>query len=238
MNIGRVLIVKNVTREGPGIVKTVLEEHNVAYDVVNLDAGAEFPNVSTYSALVVLGGPDSANDKTAKMSRELDAVTRAINAGIPYLGICLGLQVLVKAAGGSVVQNPVKEVGFFGPNLSPFQVELNSDGQQDPLFAGLPNVLRVFQLHGETVELTSSMQLLGTGQFCRNQIVRVGTNAYGLQCHFEFTPAMLRTCAEQDPDLKPIGAATLLDQFEDIRTNYAAAGRRLFTNFLTLAGII
>jgi GMP synthase (glutamine-hydrolysing) len=238
MTTSRVLIVKNVTREGPGIPSSLLDQHEVGYDVVDLDKKEAFPDPTAYSALIVLGGPDSANDQTPKTQRELTRVGQALDAGIPYLGICLGLQVLVKAAGGKVVKSPVKEVGFFGPDESPFKVELTADGRRDPLFAELPDALRVFHLHGETVELTDTMTLLGTGQFCRNQAVRVGANAYGLQCHFEFTPELLRTCAEQDSDLKPIGAAALLEQFGAFEDSYSKTGRQLFTNFLSLAGII
>lgn len=95
------LIVKNITREAPGLLARVLDEHNISYDVVDLDKGEPFPSPLTYKALVVLGGPDSANDATDKMQQELDQVRAAFTAGLPYLGICLGLQVGVKAAGGA-----------------------------------------------------------------------------------------------------------------------------------------
>src|SRR3954468_16146854 len=100
---GRVLIVKNVTREGPGLLTGLLDHHEIGYDVVDLNRGDALPDPTSYAALVVLGGPDSANDQTAKMATELPAVKKAVEAGMPYLGICLGLQVLVRAMGGKVV---------------------------------------------------------------------------------------------------------------------------------------
>jgi len=237
-NARRVLIVKNVTREGPGLLGLLLDQHNIDYTVVDLDKREEFPDPTLFSALIVLGGPDSANDPTPKMTEELVAVRKAIDAGMPYLGICLGLQVLVKAAGGKVVKYPVKEIGFYGPDGDPFAVELTADGQIDPLFAGLAETLRVFHLHGETVELADGMTLLGTGRHCRNQVVRVGPKAYGLQCHFEFTPELLRTCALEDSDHQPIGAETLLQQFGEFEAEYTKIGNQLLTNFLTVAGLI
>src|SRR5437868_3410493 len=106
---GRVLIVKNVTREGPGLLAVLLNRHEIGYDVVDLNMVDAFPDPTSYDALVVLGGPDSANDQTAKMTAELPAVKKAVEAGMPYLGICLGLQVLVRAMGGKVVKNAVPE---------------------------------------------------------------------------------------------------------------------------------
>jgi GMP synthase (glutamine-hydrolysing) len=235
---GHVLIVKNVTREGPGLLALLLDHHGIGYDVVDLDKGEAFPDPTSYAALVVLGGPDSANDQTAKMTAELPAVRKAVEAGMPYLGICLGLQVLVKAMGGKVVKNAVPEIGFFDPDGAPFEVELTADGQRDPLFAELAAALRVFHLHGETVELASGMTLLGIGRHCRNQVVRVGPNAYGLQCHFEFTDELIRACAMEDPDLQPIGAEKLLGQFRGFQAEYTRIGNQLLTNFLTLAGLI
>jgi GMP synthase-like glutamine amidotransferase len=172
------------------------------------------------------------------MTEELPAVKKAVDAGMPYLGICLGLQVLVRAMGGKVVKNRVSEIGFFDPSGQPFEVELTLYGQRDALFAGLSDNLRVFHLHGETVELASDMTLLGTGRHCHNQVVRVGPRAYGLQCHFEFTAELLRTCAMEDPDLQPIGAQALLGQFEDFQGEYTSIGNHLLTNFLKLAGLI
>jgi GMP synthase-like glutamine amidotransferase len=235
---GRVLIVKNVTREGPGLLALLLDHHGIGYDIVDLDKGETFPDPTNYAALVVLGGPDSANDQTPKMTAELPAVRKAVDAGMPYLGICLGLQVLVRAMGGKVVKNRVAEIGFIDPDGQPFEVELTSDGQGDALFAGLSAALRVFHLHGETVELARGMTLLGTGRHCRNQVVRVGPRAYGLQCHFEFTAELLRACAREDPDLQPIGAETLLGQFDAFQAEYTRIGNQLLTNFLKLAGLI
>ena len=114
-------------------------------------------------------------------------------------GICLGLQTLVKAAGGRIIKSPVRETGFLDPEGSHFTTELTAAGKQDPLFEGLDHSFKVFHLHGETVELTDSITLLSTGKFCRNQIVRVGKNAYGIQCHFELTPEMLETWMNEDP---------------------------------------
>lgn len=233
--MSELLIVQNISREGPGLLEQVLRDENVAFDLVDLDKGQEMPPLDGYKALVVLGGPDSANDDTVKMTAELSRIKEGLDTGLPYLGICLGLQTLVKAAGGKVVPGEVKEVGFIDPDNSQHTVAVTDEGKADPLLAGLPEVLDVFQLHGETVELNPDMTVLATGKFCRNQIVRVAARAYGIQSHFELTPEMLAVWAEQDPDLIPIGKDKLLADFEAIKQSYTRIGQTLLRNFLKIA---
>lgn len=233
--MSELLIVQNISREGPGLLEQVLREENVDFDLIDLDKGQEIPTLDGYKALVVLGGPDSANDDTTKMATELSRIKEALDDDIPYLGICLGLQTLVKAAGGKVVPGEVKEVGFIDPENNQHTVAVTDEGKTDPLLAGLPETLDVFQLHGETVELTPDMTVLATGKFCKNQIVRVTDKAYGIQSHFELTPEMLAVWAELDPDLIPIGKDKLQSDFEAIKQSYTSIGQTLLLNFLRIA---
>ncbi|MBM2820470.1 MAG: Glutamine amidotransferase [Candidatus Berkelbacteria bacterium] len=233
-----ILIVKNITHEGPGILEEVLKECGIRYTIIDLNQGQNFPSAENYGAIVALGGPDSANDRNEKIKNELARIREVIAANIPYLGICLGLQTLVKAAGGKVVKNPIKEIGFRDMENNRFTVDLTEDGKKDPLFLGLNHTLNVFHLHGETVELTEGMTLLAVGKFCRNQIVKVGSNAYGIQCHFELTPKMFETWINEDTDLLVLDKEQLRTDFESIKKEYTQAGRQLFKNFLKIAGFL
>ena len=87
----RVLIVQNSESEGPGLLELVLKKNRITYKTVDLGRDAEIPNFSDYSAVIVLGGPDSANDRAEKILGELKKTKEAIDAGIPFLGICLGM---------------------------------------------------------------------------------------------------------------------------------------------------
>ncbi|HEY3372467.1 MAG TPA: type 1 glutamine amidotransferase [Prolixibacteraceae bacterium] len=231
-----ILIVKNITEEGPGLLEELLNEQGVGYQVTDLQQGQLFPPVEHYGAIIVLGGPDSANDVNEKMEKELARIREVLAANIPYLGICLGLQTLVKAAGGRVVKSPTKEIGFMDPENHPFRVELTEEGKRDPLFKGMDHSFHVFHLHGETVELTDDCLLLGVGKFCRNQIVRIGSNAYGIQCHFELTPDLFENWINEDPDLLTLNKEDLRAHFATILTTYTQDGQQLFQNFLTIAG--
>lgn len=80
------------------------------------------------------------------------------------------------------------------------------------------------------------MELLGYGKFCKNQIVKVENNAYGIQCHFELTEKMLNLLINQDAELKLLNKDKLINTFNQIRKEYVLVGRKLFNNFLDIAG--
>jgi GMP synthase (glutamine-hydrolysing) len=159
------------------------------------------------------------------------------------LGICLGLQIAVKAAGGSVVKNHVKEIGLHAEDGRPYSVALTDvaltpEGKKDPLFLGLRDEFRVFQLHGETVNLKDGMRLLATGRDCHNQIVNLGHKAYGIQSHFELTPTMLEEWLGADPDLLPLNSKEVMADFITIEEVYTLTGLSLLRNFLHIAGLL
>jgi GMP synthase (glutamine-hydrolysing) len=234
----QLLIVKNISHEGPGLLETILEVNGITAMTVDLSKGDSFPDPGNFSALVVLGGPTSANDDTPVMQSQLRQIEKALAQEIPFLGICLGMQALVKAGGGKVLKCPVKETGFIDPEGQPYRVKLTKTGMEEPLFSGLGKSFAVFQLHGETVELANNgMEVLGTGTQCPVQAVRVGKNAYGLQCHFELTPGMFFRWLDIDADLKTMDRELLTRQFEEQREKYTGTGLALMNNFLRIAGL-
>jgi GMP synthase (glutamine-hydrolysing) len=233
-----ILIIRNVPRENPGLIEKLLKEHSIKYQIVDFDNSTVIASIENYSALIVLGGPDSANDLTPKMENELLVIRKALQSHIPYLGICLGLQTFVKAMGGNVVKCKMNEIGFRDPKNNFFKVNLTSKGRKDKLFYNLSENLTVFQLHGETVQLTPQMTLLATGDFCKNQIVKIGETAYGIQSHFELTNDLLESWILEDLDLQKLQAEQLRSDFEKIKTEYLYTGRQIFSNFLAITGLI
>ncbi|RMG68054.1 MAG: type 1 glutamine amidotransferase [Calditrichaeota bacterium] len=236
MSSSRLYILQNIAREGPGLLQHVLEEKGIPYQIVRLEEGETPPPIGAVKALVVLGGPDSANDPTPKIQAELAFIGQVLDHNLPYLGICLGLQLMVRAAGGLVVPCPSKEVGFRDADGELFEVTLTETGRKDPLLRGLPDNFPIFHLHGETVQLTPEMHLLGTGKQCRHQIVKVGSVAYGIQGHLELTKAMLQRWLSEDPDLRLLDSRALQADFSRLCGTYTARGRNLLANFLSLAG--
>ena len=233
------LLIKNAAHEGAGLLEDVLLERTISYHTVELTDGQAIPDPRNFAGVVVFGGPQSVNDNTPSMQAELRALEQILADEIPYLGICLGMQALVKTAGGKVLRCQAKEIGFYDTDGAPYTIELTEEGKNDPLFANLEHTFRVFQLHGETVEMPANgVTLLGYGSQCPIQAVRAGRCAYGLQCHFELTPEMFAYWCKFDADLKRMDQAMLQQQFTEIQQTYIATGKTLLTNFLTIAHLL
>ena len=96
--------------------------------------------------------------------------------------------------------------------------------------------MKVLHLHGETLLLTDDMLLLASGKFCPAQVVRIGANAYGIQCHFELTAEMLENWMNEDEDLLKTDKENLKAIFRNEQPEYTRTGRQLMLNFLKAAG--
>lgn len=140
--------------------------------------------------------------------------------------------------GATIQKCHTNETGFRDPENKYFKVKLTSEGRKDRLFKNLPDYLTVFQLHGETVELSPQMILLATGEFCKNQIVKTGKTTYGIQSHFELTNDLLESWITEDSDLRKHPAEQLRSDFEIIKADYQNTGRQLIYNLLTIIGLV
>jgi GMP synthase (glutamine-hydrolysing) len=150
------------------------------------------PDVSKYSALIVMGGPMGVYENFPSRDDEVALIKAAVGR-IPTLGICLGSQLIAHALGARVYPSekdgkPAKEIGFD-------TVHLTLEGSAHPLFKGFPAEIRVLQWHGDAFDLPSGASLLATSPVCRNQAFAF-KNTYGLLFHMELTPEMAKGLAE------------------------------------------
>ena len=117
---------------------------------------------------------------------------QAVQQAIPTLGVCYGHQLLAEAFGGEVADNPL------GRQAGTITVTLTEAAQGDPLFAGLPEQLRVQVSHRQSVlKLPAQATLLGSGLGDPHQAFRLGEFAWGVQFHPEFDAAVARAYIEQ-----------------------------------------
>ncbi len=144
------------------------------------------PSLDECEAVVSLGGPMNVyeTDKYPFLDVEEDFLKKTLKKEIPVLGICLGAQLLAKAAGAEVRKAKHKEIGWC-------KIDLTEEGMRSPLFNGLNRNLEVFQWHEDTFDIPGRGVRLAESQACINQAFRFGRNAYGLQFHVEVTPQMI-----------------------------------------------
>jgi GMP synthase-like glutamine amidotransferase len=228
----KVLVLKNNIHEGPGILSGILENRDIDADIADCNGLAPLRSLSAYAAVFMLGGPESANDQTKKMQGTLGLVRKIIRSDIPYFGICLGLQVLVKAAGGRVARCPKNEIGWRDTGREYYRIHVSDLGRNDPLFTGIPGSIPVFQLHGEMTEPSIVGEVLGFGDDCPVQVVKEGRLAYGIQGHIEIDEPLLNTLIRVDPHLSSMDTGKILSDYYAIREEYTANGIRILSNFL------
>jgi GMP synthase-like glutamine amidotransferase len=184
--MAEILVLQHADWELPGAFGDIVAERGMRSRVVRPDRGEPMPELREVAAIVAMGGPMSVNDDLPWLRTEKRFVGDAVSAGLPYFGTCLGAQVLAAAHGARVYRGPRPEYGMHTVTLTPA-------ASREPLFAGLPADIEVFQWHGETFDLpTGAVRLAGTGDY-PNQAFMIGRAAYGLQFHLEVTPGLLAT---------------------------------------------
>ncbi len=234
----RILVFQHLNVEHPGIFRDFLAEDGVEWDAVELDENAPIPKLDHYDALWAMGGPMDVweEDKYPWLIAEKAAIREAVaERGLPFLGVCLGHQLLADALGGQVALMDKPEVGILDVSLTPRAVE-------DALFAGLPKTLKCLQWHGaEVVKLPADAEVLAYSPACRIQAFRVGKKAYGLQYHVELTASTVSDWGDVAVYRQSLertlgtGAMPRLDAEARLRMPaFNRDARHLYDNFLSL----
>jgi GMP synthase-like glutamine amidotransferase len=234
----RVLVLQHISCEHPGVFSEVMSERGVEEVAVELDEGEPVPDWQEFDAVLAMGGPMGASDDAEHgwLTAEKELVLEAVEARRPFLGVCLGVQLLAAALDAPVYSLDRAEVGLL-------PVELTAEGRDHPLFAGLDEPLVSLQWHGDTFDLPEGAVRLASSPVAANQAFQVRHRpAFGVQFHLEVTPEMAREWAEVPAYRRSLaetlgaaeGAAFLAEverRAEELHPN----ARRLFANWLELA---
>jgi GMP synthase (glutamine-hydrolysing) len=178
----KILVVLHQETSSPGRVGHQLLENGFDLDIRRPPLGDPLPETLEHHAgAVVFGGPMSANDSDEFVRRETDWLAVPLKEKRPFLGICLGAQMLVNHLGGKVAGHGEGKVEIGWYPLKPTEA-----GKK---LMHWPEM--VYQFHREGFSLPSDATLLATAEAYPNQAFRYGDNAWGIQFHAELTRLMM-----------------------------------------------
>lgn len=177
-----VLLLTHVPHEGPGLVARALDGVPITSRTVVDEPSPHLPPVDDLAGLVVMGGPQDADDDRGHpgLAAERRLLAAAVSAGVPVLGICLGMQLLALAHGARLLRRHGTEVGF-----APVDVVA-----PDPVLAPAGPRPTVLHWHDDAVDLPDGATLLASTPTTPVQAFRIGSGV-GLQFHVEVEPTLL-----------------------------------------------
>lgn len=231
----RFLVLQHIACEHPGVFRDFMRADGTRWDAIELDEGDAIPSLDGYDALVVMGGPMDVWEESEHpwLRAEKQCIREAVrDRGLPYLGLCLGHQLLADALGGRVEPMKTPEVGILSVELTPAAAD-------DSLFVGVAQVTSALQWHSaEVTALPEDATVLAQSTLCPIQAFRVGAKAYGIQYHVELTEATVPEwgCvpaydAALENTLGPGALERLKREAEANMPGFNATARTLYDNF-------
>ncbi len=235
----KILVLQHARIEHPGVFRDFLLEDGHDWFAVNLDEGEKLPELDKFDALWVMGGPMDVweENKYPWLHDEKKFIKDAVeNRGIPFLGLCLGHQLLAEALGGKCGKSHRPEIGVM-------EVTLTKDSESEIIFDDFPEKFLSLQWHGaEVKEMPVGALCLATSSLCGIQAMSWGPRAYSMQFHLEVEPDTVENWAEipsyQSALHKALGkngTATLKKSCIDNIQHFNRLAERFYINWLQTA---
>ena len=181
----RVLILQHIKIEDPGFIKDLMIKDGAELTTIELDEGEKIPNdLSKFDAMFCMGGPmDTWMEKEHPwlITEKKRIKEFVVDLKKPYLGFCLGCQLLGEVVGGKVVRTSNPEIGMLNINFS-------QNKNNDLLFSKFPEKITSLQWHSyevQDLEDNKDVTLLASSPETKYQIFKYQNHAYGIQFHIE-----------------------------------------------------
>jgi GMP synthase-like glutamine amidotransferase len=225
------IVVQNDAEVPIGRYGELLASSGIDWQTIRLYEDEPLPKLADVAAMIVLGGAMGVHDlqEYPFLKVALAAIREAVDRSLPFLGICLGGQLLAAVLGAQVSTNCCGEKGTLA-------VELTEKGRQDPLLYRVPSPFTTFQWHNDSFALPPAAELLAASAACPHQAFRFGDNAYAVQFHPEVNPAIVELWSRETPATAG-QAERFVAEFVARQQSYQQAADRMLHNFLRLSGL-
>ena len=181
----KIIILQHISIEDPGYIKDLMIKDNFDLTTIELDEGEKIPeNLHQFDAMFCMGGPmDTWMEKQYPWLIEEKKKIKefVVDLKKPYLGFCLGCQLLGEVIGGKVVKSNKPEIGILDINFL-------ENKKNDKFFSKFPNTIKSLQWHSyevQNLENNNSVTLLASSNETKYQIFKYQEHAYGIQFHIE-----------------------------------------------------
>jgi GMP synthase-like glutamine amidotransferase len=180
-----VIVLQHIKIEDPGYIKDLMLADNIKLTTVELDEGEKIPDdLSKFDAMFCMGGPMDTymEEEYPWLIEEKKKIKEfVVDLKKPYLGFCLGCQLLGEVVGGKVIKSKPAEIGIMDINFS-------KEKDKDILFSSFPKNIKSLQWHSYEVnglDNNKDVTVLASSPITKYQIFKYQSHAYGIQFHIE-----------------------------------------------------
>tara|TARA_Y100001970_G_scaffold171776_1_gene210027 strand:+ start:9023 stop:9748 length:726 start_codon:yes stop_codon:yes gene_type:complete len=180
-----IIILQHIPIETPGYILDLMIDDKMNLTTIELDAGDKIPEkLSNFDAMLCMGGPMDTwmiKDYPWLVDEKKKIKEFVVNLKKPYLGFCLGCQLLGEVIGGKVIKSKIPEIGILNVNME-------KDYSNDYLFSKFDSSIKALQWHSYEVqglENNKEVTLLASSPTTKYQIFKYMNHAYGIQFHVE-----------------------------------------------------